>query len=578
MTDHSSQRQTPFPPHIERGLAVPMRDGTILRADLWLPCPAPAEPRPVLICRTPYGRAADPDELRFANAAVARGYAVLMQDVRGRHDSEGDFEPHVNEGRDGHDSIEWAAAQGWCDGRAGTFGLSYPGCAQWLAALEAPPHLLALAPAMSHARLREAIRYGGVFDADWVRWASLSTAPEHRRRHGLPGPQTEAEAWEEWQRLGEDAFLGHLPLAEVADLRDAAPFFIQWLARPQHSLWWNFGDVAERLGGVTAAVLHLDGWLDDACGPKGAIANHLGLCAARADEPEPRSRLILGPWGHGVPAITGRRGPGGRGFGPLAFLDYDALVLDFMDRHVRGLRTAQDQTPRVRYFVMGENQWREADAWPPHTRELCLHLHAVGKDGLGGLSEAPPAQARESTFVNDPARPVREISAWTQGPADQRALLETERGRLLAFETGPLAEALCVAGNIRAELWVSLDAPDADLCLLLQDVAPDGAAYALMDPRAGALRLSSTGGPLAPGEVRRVSIGTLLTANTFLKGHRLRLVVCASWHPALARNLQTGEDEAFSSASRPARITLHHGPQHQSRLLLPIASPARAMP
>lgn len=134
-----------------RGISVPMRDGAALRADLWLP--DTPKPCPALICRTPYGKGRDEGELRFAARAAGRGYAVLMQDVRGRYASGGVFEPHVDEGRDGFDSIEWTASQPWCDGRVATFGLSYPGCVQWLAALERPPHLLAMAPAMSYARL-----------------------------------------------------------------------------------------------------------------------------------------------------------------------------------------------------------------------------------------------------------------------------------------------------------------------------------------------------------------------------------------------------------------------------------------
>lgn len=553
-------------PHIERGLPVPMRDGVILRADLWTS--AQGEPRPALLCRTPYGKAADETEQRLAAKAVARGYAVLLQDVRGRNASEGLFEPHAHEGRDGFDTIEWAAAQPWCDGRVGTFGLSYPGSAQWLAAVEAPPHLLALAPAMGYGRLREAVRYHGVFDADWLRWAWLYMAPDTRRRLGLPGPKSVSEAFDAWERQGlEETFAG-LPLGDFGDLREAAPYVLQWLAQPHASPWWAFGDIVDRLDRVTAAVLHLDGWLNDACGPRGAVACHGALSAMRSPA---RSRLVLGPWSHGVPAVTGDWREGGRDFGPDAFLDYDALVLGFMDEHVRGLPGGQGRAAPVRFFVMGENRWREADVWPlPDLGELALHF---GPDGALA-PEAPPQQG-ENAFDSDPARPVHALPSRASAPAEQAGFLAAHAGRLLLFETAPLAETLTLAGELRAELFVSADAPDADLFLILQDVAPDGTACLLMDPRAGALRLSQADGedprPLATGEIRQVGLDGMWTANAFLPGHRLRAILCGSWHPVMGRNPQTGASETASAETRPARITLHHGPGTASRIILPVA-------
>jgi len=598
-----------FPLVVERNVPMRMRDGTVLRADVWRPA-GPTEPqgqatrRPVLLCRTPYGKDSDPDELRFAQKAVERGYVVVIQDVRGRFASAGDFDPHVHEGRDGYDSIEWAASQPWSDGRVGLFGLSYPGCAQWLAAVEQPPHLLAMAPAMSFSRLRDCIYYGGAFDGDWVRWAWLAIAPDARVRNGLPGARTPLEAWREWQSKGSDALMGHLPLAEIPELREAAPFFAQWLTHPPYSPWWGFADLGGKYEKITTAVLHLDGWQDDAYGPKGAIANHLGLTAARAGQQAggpPRSLLVLGPWAHGIPAITGEAKPGSRDFGPQANLDYDTLVLDFMDLHVRGLKNHLEQAAPVRYFVMGSNQWRESTVWPPPAQsQLALHFDggpqgASGGTGMGSLTgdvedrSPPDDQMRRpatSSFVNDPAHPVRELPSWAMGFEDQRSLLEY-RGDLLAFQTAPLREDVTVAGNIRAELFISTDAPDVDLYVLLQDVAEDGTAYPLMDPGAAVLRASlrhmerhlAQGKPatpqlLEPGTIYRLDIDTLVTANTFHKGDRIRVIVCASWFPGLTRNLQTGQSEATTSALRPARITLHHDAEHASRLVLPVLAPA----
>lgn len=573
-----------------RDLPVPMRDGTLLRADLWLPAPETHPgPRPALICRTPYGKGRDPGEVRLAERAAGRGYAVLLQDVRGRYASEGVFAPHETEGADGHDTIEWVAAQDWCDGRVGTFGLSYPGCAQWLAALTRPPHLKAMAPAMSYARLVDCIYYGGVFDADWLRWAVVSMAPDERARRGMAGPatepKTEQEAWEDWQARPEAEREGFLPLAELPDL-EITPYIRRWLTTPPASPWWNFADMTGRYQDIDCAVLHLDGWLDDAYGPKGAIANHLGLCAARKGDRDPRSQLVLGPWAHGIAAVDGRERHGTRELGPGAYIDYDGLVLDFMDRHVRGLETAPRPAAPVRYFVMGSNRranrWVDAPSWPPPATELALSLHAPGQGSpVGALLADPPAVHGSSSFVNDPLGPLREPPDRAMGAHDLRDLLDLAGDRLAAWESAPLAEDLTVAGNIRAELFVSLDAPDADIYVKILDVAPDGAAYPLMNARAEVLRLSHRDGqrdghcdgrapqPLEPGRVYAVALDTLLTANTFLAGHRIRVLVCASWFPALSRNLQTGASEVFTSAARPARITVHCGPGRASRVVLP---------
>lgn len=569
-------------PLFEQGAAVPMRDGAVLRADIWRP--AGSGPFPALVCRTPYGKDTDKDELRFARRAVARGYAVVIQDVRGRHSSGGEFVPHQNEGRDGYDTIEWVARQGWCDGAIGTFGLSYPGSAQWLAALEQPPHLRAMAPAMTYASLRQAVYPGGAFDLDWVRWAFVAMAPDLRARLNLPGPRIGGAALVDWKRRGPTQIQGHLPLSTLPDLDAATAFYSDWLRHPQDDAWWDYGDMQGRYHLVTAAVLNLSGWYDDSFGVAGAIANHLGLLAARTGQADKRSMLVLGPWSHGINAVTGDVDYGTRDFGPTAHLDYDGLVLDFMDHHLRGMDNQLAQAKPVRYFIMGANQWREDATWPPTGAALqALHLGPPAQgQGHGALSHATPAPgALSSTFTADPAHPVREIPGSDLGPVDLRAL--TPQGDLLFFETPQLKRDMAVAGHIRAEIFISTDAPDLDLYVKLLDVAADGTTYSLMDAGAEVLRASlrpdARSGErglgrkkrlLEPGRIYRLDLDTLLTANTFRRGHRIRVALCASWFPGMSRNLQTGESEAVSGVMRPARITVHHDAEHPSRLVLPV--------
>ena len=342
---------------IERDVGVPMRDGVILRADLYRP-PGPG-PFPVLVYRTPYDRRAAAERYRTHLEAVERGYAVLLQDVRGRYGSEGVFDPYRNEGRDGYDTIEWAAVQPWSSGVVGTYGLSYPGAVQWLAAVERPPHLVAMAPAMTFSSPRQFFYFGGVFDRSWVPWIVLNIAPDLRRRAALAGPRTAAEAERFWNQHGA-AIQSRLPLAEMPELAGVAPFYFEWLRHPPEDPWWEPLEIRGRYERVEAAVLNLSGWHDEAYGPEGATTNFVGLVTARRDEPASRTRLVVGPWVHGVASIAERR-VGELDFGAAAALDYDDLVLDWMDRWLRG-RVEEPAPAPVELFVMGANEWRDFES------------------------------------------------------------------------------------------------------------------------------------------------------------------------------------------------------------------------
>src|SRR6202035_3273200 len=209
---------------VENNVAIPMRDGIVLRADVLRP--ARAGKFPVLVYRTPYGKDAAQQEYTTFQHAVERGYAVVIVDVRGRYHSDGDFRPYENEGRDGYDTIEWAAGQPWSNRAVGTFGLSYPGAVQWLAAMENPPHLKAMVPAMTFSTPRNFFYSGGLFDGSWLEWIWMNIAPDARKRKKLPGPQTYEEAKAAW-KLEHERVEGYLPLRDLPDLKKAAPFYYQ---------------------------------------------------------------------------------------------------------------------------------------------------------------------------------------------------------------------------------------------------------------------------------------------------------------------------------------------------------------
>lgn len=555
----------------EVDVPIPMRDGVVLRARILRP-DGPG-PFPTLVYRTPYGAAAAAeDDTTFARA-VERGYAVLVQDVRGRYRSDGEFRPYEHEGRDGYDTIEWAAAQPWSDGNIGTFGLSYPGAVQWLAAVESPPHLKAMVPAMTFSTPQNFFYTWGVWDLSWTYWIWANIAPDERVRRNLPGPRTDEAARQSWAAL-ESRMQERLPLVALDEMRDVAPYYLEWLRHPPEDPFWNFAELRGRYGATTAAVLNLSGWYDDNYGPEGATTNFRGLVESRGGEPQ-RTALLIGPWVHGVHA-TGRTRSGEREFGPSAAIDYDAVVLDWMDRHVRDLRTPTVIQPPVRYFVMGANRWKTASAWPPPAEPATFALTLASPGRPGQLVGTGHVGTVPSWFVSDPDNPVRNIYD-SAGAHDYRAL--AERADVLTFDSAPLDEDTEVTGPITAELHVSCDCRDADIWARLLDVAPDGTALNLMSPGLDVLRasyrdLGKGRQLLTPGDIYGLRLDKLVTSNVFKAGHRVRLQISASFFPNFSRNLHTGEMETTSDRQQKATIHIHHDPQHQSTLTLPVVLPA----
>jgi hypothetical protein len=561
---------------LERDVEVPMRDGVILRADLYRP--APDGRYPTLVYRTPYGKHPLPEGEPTITRAARSGYAVLVQDVRGRHRSDGEFRPYQQEGKDGYDTIEWAAAQPWSNGRVGTFGLSYPGAVQWLAAMEAPPHLVAIFPAMTFATGRHFFYAGGMWDHSWIKWVAAYIAPDERRRRNLPGAKSydESEAeWEahkwEWQRF--------TPLKDFPLLKDLAPWYYEWMEHPDDGAYWDFADVVKAHPRIKAPAFNFTGWYDNNYGPTGALANFTGM-RERAATSEARGgqRLMVGPWGHGDPSET-RTTLGELDFGMSATLDYYGLVLRWHDRWLKGIRNGIDEGPPVRIFVMGENSWRDENEWPlARTRYTDWFLRGGGKAngaaGDGRLATEPPAGDEPADrYVHDPANPVT-LENWEKwGPFDRMQALK--RPDVLVYTSEPLAQDTEVTGPIKVELWITSSAPDTDFLVMLHDVHPDGRSFNLLPLEAGALRAryrNSESAPemLEPGEPARIVIGNMATSNLFRAGHRIRLEVASSRFPALDVNPNTGEPFGTSKKGVPARQAVLHDAAHPSKVTLPV--------
>jgi len=559
---------------MERDVTVRMRDGVLLRADLFRP--KEEGTFPVLLQRTPYNKANyNANGAPFAIRAASRGYVVILQDVRGRFSSDGDWYPFRHELEDGYDTVEWAAALPYSNGKVGMFGWSYLGVTQLFAAIAGPPHLASLFPVVTACDYYDEWTYrGGAFQQFFNQsWASFRLAPDTLNRRVLKSAN--AMNWVSNLPLGE------YPFFETGSVRDLAPYFFDWLAHPTYDDYWRQWSVHEVFGKIAVPAYHVGGWYDIFL--NGTLRNYMGIKAQGATEAARRSqRLLIGPWYHDP--VSFREGKGGEvGFAPAGNLNEEGEMLRWFDHTLKGASNGLEGEKPVRIFVMGENVWRDEDDWPlARAQSRRFHLHSGGRanslQGDGLLSETPPGTEPADTFVYDPANPVPTLGGGNccdhdhlaPGVFDQRGL--ESRNDVLVYSTPPLQIETEVTGPVSVELYVSSSAVDTDFTAKLVDVQPDGFARNLAD---GILRLRYRNSfekaePLTPGEIYKVHIDLWATSNLFRKGHQIRLEISSSNFPRYNRNLNTGEDLLTGRRMVPARQTVHHDRHHPSALILPI--------
>jgi len=550
----------------QQNVPIAMRDGTILRADVLRP--SGSGKFPTLVYRTPYGKDTARREYTTFQHAVERGYAVVIQDVRGRYHSDGEFRPYENEGKDGYDTIEWAAAQPWSNGEVGTFGLSYPGAVQWLAAVENPPHLKAMVPAMTFSTPQNFFYAWGTWDLSWIEWIWDNIAADERAKKNLPGPRTYGEGIVTWRREGP-RMLTILPLNAVEVLRSVAPYYFDWLRHPPEDPWWSWSELRNKYGRTQAAVLNLSAWYDDNYGPEGATTNYLGLLNARGGS-QSNTHLLLGPWVHGV-ENTGSTRSGEREFGPAAAINYDETILRWLDHYLKGVDNGVNREKPVRFYVMGTEEWRDSDVWPPASHHLPLFL-SVNRSHSLALSHSSSEGQAYTEFQSDPANPV--VNHYrSSGAHDYRKL--ADRKDVLTFDSDALQGDTEVSGPILERIFASCDCRDFDLWARVLDVAPDGNAFNLMSPGLDVLRASyrdpgHSRELLRPGQIYELRLDHLMTSNLFRRGHRIRVQISASFFPTFSRNLQTGRPEATDAEFNKAIIRIYHSRNYPSRIILPI--------
>jgi putative CocE/NonD family hydrolase len=556
----------PFPVRAEAGVKVPMRDGVALVADVYRP--EAAGRYPVLLQRTPYNRHHPEKGVLLAS----HGYVVVYQDTRGRFDSEGEFYPFRNEAQDGYDTVEWAAALPYADGKVGMFGGSYVGATQMLAATARPPHLVAIQPTVTASEYYEGWTYQGGAPMQWFAssWASGLAVDTLRRK---ADPKAHPRDWVE--ALPPDQYR----LLEMPPLADLAPYFQDWLRHETADDYWRAVRVSDHYGEMTVKALHRAGWHD--IFSTGSIRNYLGMRAGAAT-PEARAgqRLMVGPWAHWDTSPEGKVGE--VVFGKAAVVDDDRLLLEWSDYSLKGKANDYATGAPVRIFVMGDNAWRDEQEFPPaRARSVRYYLHSVKgartAAGDGVLSTAPPRREPADRFTYDPADPARTLggrlccgATYLPGPADQRA--NELRGDVLVYSTPPLERPVEVTGFITAEIQAESSAVDTDFTAMLVDVDPSGFARYLADGilRARYRRGTERAEPLQHGRIETYSIDLGATSNVFKAGHRIRLYVSSSNFPRFGRNLNTGEPIAAATRMLKADQTVYHDREHSSVLVLPV--------
>jgi uncharacterized protein len=577
----AAQGRPPFaasahPVIVEKNVEARMRDGVVLRADVYRP-DTPGR-FPVLLQRTPYSKNPGGRDETFRRLA-ASGFVLIVQDSRGRYTSDGVARPH-DEAEDGHDTVQWAAGLPYATGKVGMFGTSYLATTTLQAASEGPSQLAAIQPSAAYGNRYEDLVYqGGAFYlTDGLAW-NLGQAADVRRRAGLAAGERDSAIGltPHQQALFRQSWLWHVPLKtlDALELRRFAPGYFEMLDHPTYDAYWEPSNISARYDGFDVPALHIVGWYDVFA--HGTIKNFVGLRThARTERARRHQRLVVGFWPHAQPGARDTR-VGDVDFGPDAAVDIAALRARWFACWLKDEGCAAFEGPPVRLFVMGENRWRDEDDWPlARAKPTAYYLRSGGRantrHGDGALSTDAQGAHPPDRFLYDPWDPVPTSPApgYSRLPADQRAI--EERPDVLVYTTEPLAQPLEVTGPISVVLWVASSAPDTDFTVKLVDVLPDGTARLLTD---GILRTryrmsNITTTLLDPGTPTELTIDAGVTSNLFKAGHRIRLEISSSNFPRYDRNPNTGGPFGEESTLRPAEQTVFHDTARPSRVILPL--------
>ena len=574
---------------IERDVMVPMRDGVRLATDVYRPDDGARHP--VLVNGHPY----DNDhflathELVFSPLVAAqRGYAVVVQEARGRAGSEGTWRPYGNEGKDAYDTVEWAAAQPWSDANVGLYGACALGWTAIQGAVEAPPHLKAVFAYMTATNYHSGWTYsGGAFELGFqLSWVWTILARDTISRLGLePAAREEAERKLAAAAADIKSSARYLPLIDFPAYQDgAAPYWREWLSHPAYDDFWRQVDAVARAERIKVPVLHMSAWYDTCL--RGHVDLHNALQLHGDERVRNHHRLILGPWDHSAYYNKRPTCAGERDFGPGVMTGPDTLApiaFQWFDYWLTGKGDAFMPEHKIRYFQMGENVWKETDSWPPPHTVVPYYLHSSGqansRRGDGALSPKPPGSEPPDSYVYDPFDPAptaggRSMIDVLPGVENQVAV--EERQDVLVYTSARLAEPVAVNGPVYVTLHASSSAPDTYFTAKLVDVQPDGYCANIAE---GIIRARYRNGFereefLEPDKIAEFRLDLWDMAHTFQPNHRIRLEISSSNFPRFDRNLNSRVTPGLATEADAQKAVqqVFHSKPYPSHLSLPVMS------
>ncbi|MBU0637978.1 MAG: CocE/NonD family hydrolase [Planctomycetes bacterium] len=591
-----------FGVNVKLDLGCPADDGVRLSTDVYLP--DGQGPWPCILIRTPYNNNDAVKKIPLARDFARNGYAVVIQDVRGRYDSGGDWDPFFNEQRDGLAAQKWLAGQSFCNGKIALYGRSYEGFCVWMGTFGHHPAVKAIIPivALPDPVVNVPWQNGSVF-WNMITWALFV--------HGRTNQDVGQYDWE--------SIYNFRPLDKLDErLGFSSRMWQDWMKHPTRDEYWQRACYMHRMAELDVPALHIGGWYDDD-GPStyNNYPNARRLAASKDEQ-----YVLIGPWPH---ATNTKTVVPGVDFGPHEIIDINDFILDWLDKQIGERPQNWGDRKRARIFLMGENRWHDFDDWPPpKAKETSLYLASGGKansylgdgqllwhrfaagesqpcattvpavqgedavareehskssgtptrseqDGAAGFS---PRGAAFDEYTYDPDHPAPYLydagTLQLGGPFDARPV--QRRDDVLCYTTAPLDEDVVICGRVFAELWVSTSAEDTEFCGMLCDVHPNGEARQLYD---GNVRLALRDSlekpdPVPPGEIAKVRIDMWATGIRVLKGHSIRLQVSSSAVPKFSAHTNTLDPPGTATEAVVAQNRVYHEERWPSRLLIPV--------
>ena len=543
---------------VEKNVAIPMRDGIKLYANIYKPY---VEDRyPVILIRMPYGK----DEPycimpAYGKYFARKGYICVVQDVRGKYASEGKFEPFVNEAADGYDTLDWVAEQTWCDGNIGMAGESYYGYTQWAVACLDHPNLKCIAPDETSADIYGTWIYHG--NAFCLQTMGTWSYQMNARKANNP---LRLNYW-------------YLPLITmVEDAGINCEYFKDWIKHPSRDPYWEPINLCQKYNQVKIPVYHMGGWYDAFLAD---TINSWRAVKEKSDSMEARENqwLLIAPTDHEkTPSDTNKIGR--LNIGEEAW-SYDRLQR-FFDYWLKGIENGFDQTPRVEIFTMGNNEWRYEEDWPPANVEFKnYYFHSNGNantlKGDGQLNITRPEEEPADSYVYDPDDPVTvslETELWSMAETLQDRARVEQRADVLVYTASRQEENLEITGPITVTLFAESSAQDTDFVAVLVDVFPDGYTHMIQEGivRARYRNSDREASLIEPGKIYEYMIDLWSTSYVVKKGHRIRVEITSSNFNRWDRNPNTGHDFGMDAETMKATQKVYHNNQHPSHLTLPV--------